>query len=88
MNAATLALVIQGLTALVAAAPKIEAIVAQVKTLITALFTTQQITKAQQDAMMAQVDAIVALSQAGIVPPHWRIDPDPVNPVTPVNPVN
>jgi len=77
MNAATLALVLQGLTALVAAAPQVEALVKQVKDLISALFTAKQITKAQQDAMMAQVDAIVALSQAGIVPSHWAVQPDP-----------
>jgi predicted RNA-binding protein associated with RNAse of E/G family len=77
MNGATLSLVLQGLTALVTAAPQVEALVKQVKDLIAAMFTAKQITKAQQDAMMAQVDAIVSLSQAGIVPAHWQVQPDP-----------
>ncbi|HEV2207321.1 MAG TPA: hypothetical protein VG167_00985 [Verrucomicrobiae bacterium] len=75
---AILALVIQGLQAAVAAAPLAEDLGVKAKAFITSLFTANIITKEQQDAAHAHVDSICALAKAGIVPDHWKVEPDPV----------
>lgn len=74
MNAAV---ILQGIIAALTAAPKVAELAIEAKKFIEALFTNQVITAEQQNAMKAEVDAIVALSQAGIVPSHWQVEPDP-----------
>lgn len=78
MNPAVLALILQGIQAAIAAAPQVIDIVTKGKDFITALFTANLITKAQQDALHAHVDSMSALAMAGIVPDSWKVEPDPV----------
>lgn len=77
MNPITLGLIVQGIMAAVAAAPTVVEVVTKAKDVITALFTAKQITKAQQDAIHQQVDAICALAEAGALPGYWRVEADP-----------
>ena len=78
MEIATVLLVMQAVQACIAAAPGVADIVVKAKDLISSLFTAQLITKAQQDALHAHVEAHAALVAAGIVPPHWSVEADPV----------
>lgn len=77
MSIAGILLVIQGLNAAISAAPTIVAIVTKAKELVAALFTAGVITKEQQDALHMNIDARAALAAAGIIPPHWQVEPDP-----------
>ncbi len=77
MNPQTIALIMQGLQAAMSAAPQIVEVADAAKTFITSLFTSEQITKAQQDALHAWVDNQAALAAAGIPPAHWAVEPDP-----------
>ncbi len=70
-------LILQGLQLAIQAAPQVAEIVTKGKDLITSLFTAKLITKEQQDALHAHVDAVCAMVQAGIVPPAWQVLPDP-----------
>jgi hypothetical protein len=65
--------------AAVVVAPDVEAFAIKAKDFITALFTSNAITKAQQDAIHAHVDALAAAYKAGAMPPEFRVDPDPVS---------
>jgi len=75
MPAAVL-LALQGIAALISAAPQIESIVTSAKNLIDAMFTAKLITADQQNALKARVDADCALALAGL-PVHWQVEPDP-----------
>lgn len=77
MNPAAILLFIQGLQALIAAAPKVAEIIGKAKDLITAMFTATLITKEQQDALHLHVDSLAALAAAGIILPHWQVEADP-----------
>lgn len=77
MSPTILTLIIQGITALLSAAPQIGDLVIKTKDLITSLFTSKMITKEQQDAIHAHIDAINAMRLAGIVQPQWQVEPDP-----------
>lgn len=77
MNPALIALILQGLEAAIAAAPAVVAIVTKAHELIDTLFGANLITKAQQDAMHATIDARAALVAAGIIPDWWKVQPDP-----------
>jgi len=70
-------LILAGIQAAIAAAPAVLDIVNKGKALITSLFSAKAITKEQQDAMHLQLDAYAAMMAAGIVPPAWRVEPDP-----------
>lgn len=75
---ATVLLVLQAIQAAISAAPGVVDIVEKGKALISSLFAAGVITKDQQDALHLQVDAIAAMVAAGITPPHWQVEPDPV----------
>jgi len=77
MSAATLALIIQGIQAGIAAAPQIEAVAIKGKEFITSLFEGGVITKAQQDATHAHIDAVAAAVKSGGLPPEWSVEADP-----------
>ncbi len=78
MPAATILLIIQAIQAAIAAAPGVVDLVEKAKTFIDGLFTAKLITADQQTAMKNHVDSLQALALAGIVPPHWKVEPDPV----------
>jgi argininosuccinate lyase len=61
----------------IAAAPKAVALYEDSKAYISALFKAGVISKADQDALHAHVDAIQAAVEAGEVPPSWSVEPDP-----------
>lgn len=64
-------------TAALAHAPTIAQGVQDARQLIVALFTAQLINATQQDALNGFVDAKQKLHEAGIVPEHWQVQPDP-----------
>lgn len=61
----------------ISAAPQVLALVQQAKDFFAGLFSAKAITKAQQDALWAAIDAHAQMVKAGIVPPHWQVEPDP-----------
>lgn len=65
------------IAAVVAAAPTIEEGVLKAKAFIEAMFTAKLISTAQQDALIAVVDARAKLAEAGLPPVHWTVQPDP-----------
>ncbi len=71
------AIVLALIQAVLSAAPQVAELVLKAKELITALFTAKVISKEQQDAMHLHVDSLAALYAAGIVPPAWKVEPDP-----------
>jgi hypothetical protein len=52
-------------------------IIADAKRLFATLFRHGLITKEQQDATSKYLDGLEAMVLAGIVPPHWQVQPDP-----------
>lgn len=77
MTPATITLFLNGLMAALSAAPKVAELYVKAKDMIAALFSAGLISKEKQDAQWAYVDAIKAMVDAGIVPPHWTQEPDP-----------
>jgi len=77
MSAATLTLIIQGLTAAIAAAPTIITQIENAKALIEGLFSAGVITKETQDALHTHLDTVVAAVLAGQVPPEFAVEADP-----------
>lgn len=77
MNPAAILLIIQGVQAALAAAPQAIAVAEKAKELIDALFGAKLITAEQQQATKSHIDSIVAMAQAGIIPSHWLVRPDP-----------
>lgn len=77
MNSAAILLILQGIEAAIAAAPKVIEIAAKAKEFIASLFSAGIISKEIQDAMHLNVDAKVALAQAGVIDAAWKVDPDP-----------
>ena len=75
---AALPIVLQLISALIAAEPTIEAGILKAKALIEALFSAKIITAAEQDALHAVVDARAKLAALGLPPIHWTVEPDPV----------
>lgn len=76
MPAAILA-IIQGIMAVVEAAPQIAGIVSSAKNMFSALFQSKLITIELQNSLHAWVDARAALAKQGIVPVAWTVEPDP-----------
>lgn len=74
----TALLVLQAIQAAITAAPGVINIIQKGKEMISSLFEAGLINKAQQDALHLEVDAIAAMVEAGITPPHWQVEPDPV----------
>jgi predicted RNA-binding protein associated with RNAse of E/G family len=77
LNPATIALIIQGFQAAIAAAPQVEALAVKAKDYVTSLFESGLISKETQDAIHAHVDAISAAAKAGSLPPEWSVEADP-----------
>lgn len=73
-------LILAGIQAALAIAPQVEEVVLGAKQLIAGLFKAGVISKDQQDALHAWVDAQAALARLGIVPPAWTVEPDPAPP--------
>lgn len=71
-------LILQSIQAAITLAPGVVDVATKGKDLISSLFAAGVITKDQQDALHLQVDAIAAMVAAGITPPHWQVEPDPV----------
>lgn len=74
---AAVALAIQGIMALVAAMPQIEAVAQEAKKFFAGLFKAGLITADVQNALNNHVDSIQALWKAG-VPAEFQVQPDPV----------
>lgn len=74
---AILLLILQGIEATISHAPEIADIAIKAKDFFTSLFTAKLITKEQQDALHARVDATVAAAKAGIIDPAWKVEADP-----------
>lgn len=70
-------LLVQGIQAAINAAPQIEKAVTAAKDFVVGLFGSGAITKAQQDLIHAQVDAVALAVQSGHIPPEFTIEPDP-----------
>jgi hypothetical protein len=77
LNPATIALLIQGFQAAIAAAPQVKALVVKAKDYITSLFEGGLISKETQDALHAHVDQVSANAMAGTLPPEWSVESDP-----------
>ncbi len=77
MNPATITLIIQGIEAAIAAAPGVVEVAQKAKDFISSLFTANLITKDVQDALHAHVDAVSKMAEAGVIPNHWQVQPDP-----------
>lgn len=75
--AALIPVIIQGIQIAITNAPKFIEAMASVRNMIAGWFGSGVITKEQQDACFAYVDGVVAMTKAGIVPPHWTVEPDP-----------
>lgn len=69
--------IVQAFEAAIAAAPQVVELVNKAKEFIAAMFGAKLITKAQQDALHARIDAHVLQVQAGIIDPALLVEPDP-----------
>lgn len=77
MNPATLALIIQGIEAAIAAAPKVIAVAQKGKEMIAELFNAGAISIEQQHAVHSHVDAVMNAALAGETPIAWTVEADP-----------
>lgn len=59
-------------------APKVEEAVKAAIAFINGLFGSGEITKSQQDELMAHVDAVLLAFVHDTPPPAWTVEPDPV----------
>lgn len=75
--------ILQGIQVAINAAPQAIALVGDFKQLFSGMFTKNMITIGQQNAIHAFLDSLVAMSQAGITPPAWQVQPDPGTVVAP-----
>lgn len=69
--------ILQLVTAAAGLGPAFSVIVTSAKAMIDALFTAKLITVEQQNATKAMIDSIEAMVNAGIIPDHWQVEPDP-----------
>jgi len=74
-----IALIIQGVTAVLAGAPQFMLAAQQAYTFIASMFKAGLITKAEQDACFDKVDAIIKARLRGEKPAHWTVEPDPIS---------
>lgn len=79
MNPASILLVLQGLQIALNAAPDVIAIINGAKQVFSGLFEAGKITKEQQAALHGEVDSICAMAKAGLLPPEFQVEPDPVS---------
>lgn len=73
----TIPVLIQLISAIVAAAPSAIEAVNRGRAFVQALFTASLISADTQNAGMAFVDAISDLWATGTGPAHWQVEPDP-----------
>lgn len=78
LSTATINLIVQGVQALIAEAPQIEAAVKSAKDYIASLFAAGLISVDQQNRIHQHIDSIVAAFNAGTIPPEFTVEPDPV----------
>lgn len=71
-------LIMQGIEAAIAAAPKVIAVAEAGKNLITSLAGAGVITDAKQDALHQRVDLVMDAYNRGEVPASLVVEPDPV----------
>lgn len=69
--------ILQGITAALLLAPKAAELIQATRELFRQLFTANLITKEQQEAVSEYVDSVCRLAEAGVIPPHWEVRPDP-----------
>lgn len=77
--AAIISQVLQGIQAAINAWPQVQGIITSAKAMITALFEGKVISAEDQNALHAWVDAIAYMSQKGLIPPAWTVEPDPIS---------
>jgi hypothetical protein len=70
-------MILGGLQTAIQEFPQIIALVTKAKEFIAGLTGAKLITKAQQDALHARIDAISEAAQRGEIPPAWQVEPDP-----------
>ena len=75
---AALPVLLQGLLAMIGAAPQIVDLVNKAKDLIAALFSAKLITKEQQDALFLSIDAHCALVNSGFIGIEFKVEKDPL----------
>lgn len=73
-----LSIVLQLVQAAATLGPAFQAIAENARQMIDVLFTQKLISKEEQDANKAYVDAVANLVNTGTVPDHWKVEPDPV----------
>lgn len=69
--------ILSGIQLAVQAAPHIVELAVKGKEMFSALFAGGIITKEQQIALKARVDAISSAARAGQLPSSWDVEPDP-----------
>lgn len=80
------AVIIQAILAALAAAPQFTDLFIKAKDFFAGMFAAGLITKEQQDALFARVDADLKLFSTGMVPTWWTVEPDPVTSKPPTAP--
>lgn len=74
-----LSVIMAGIEAAIAAAPKVIAVAEAGKNLITELFKAGAITTDTQNQLHGRVDVVMEAYLAGEIPPELTIEPDPVS---------
>jgi hypothetical protein len=77
MSPALLASIVQYIALAISAARELEPAVVAAKKFVTALFEKGLLTKEQQAAVHAYVDAVASAGVNGDPPPAWTVEPDP-----------
>lgn len=75
MNPAILLQILTGLQLAIDAAPGVLSIVDSAKNVIAGLFSSGKITKEQQDALHARIEAYAAMVDANQIPDSWQVQP-------------
>lgn len=83
ITAAVLLKILAGIQMAMAATPKVIELVKQGKAFFSGLFGAGLITREQQNALHAQIEAHAEMIAAGIVQPQWTVEPDPATPEPP-----
>lgn len=70
-------LIIQGVMAAVAAAPRAVALANSAREFVSQMFQEGLVSKEVQDATFQYCESISAAAKAGIIPPSFQVQPDP-----------
>lgn len=71
--------ILQWFTAIATTAPQFIELGKKLKEFFSSMTGAGQITKTQQDALFARVDAICEAAEHGIFPPSWDVEPNPTD---------